>query len=74
MSRLYKLVLELRRREVFRAAGIYIVGSWVVLQVAALAFQALEIPDNALVWVWVATFVGFPLAMVCAWRYDLTTQ
>jgi TolB-like protein/Tfp pilus assembly protein PilF len=74
MGRLQKTFYELRRREVFRAAGMYIVGSWVVLQVAALAFQSLDIPDNELVWVWFAIFVGFPLALVFAWRYDLTTK
>ena len=72
MGRVQKFVFELRRREVFRTAGMYIVGSWVILQVAALAFQSLEIPDSALIWVWIAIFVGFPLALVFAWRYDLT--
>jgi TolB-like protein len=64
MGRLQKVVFELRRREVFR----------VILQVAALAFQSLEIPDSALIWVWGAIFVGFPLALVFAWRYDLTAR
>ncbi len=72
MSGLQKLILELRRRRVFRVAGFYIVGSWVLLQVAALAFQSLDIPDSALVWVWVAAFVGFPLALILGWRYELT--
>lgn len=74
MGRLQKIVFEMRRREVFRTAGMYIVGSWVILQVAALAFQSLEIPDSALIWVWIAIFVGFPLALVFAWRYDLTAR
>jgi hypothetical protein len=74
MSALQNIVLELRRREVFRAAGLYIVGSWVVLQVAALAFQSLGIPDTALSWVWIAVFVGFPLALFFAWRYDMTMK
>ena len=72
MSGLQKLILELRRRRVFRVAGFYIVGSWVLLQVAALALQSLDIPDSALVWVWVAAFVGFPLALILGWRYELT--
>lgn len=74
MSGLQKLILELRRRRVFRVAGFYIVGSWVLLQVAALAFQSLDIPDSALVWVWVAAFVGFPLALILGWRYELTAN
>jgi TolB-like protein/Tfp pilus assembly protein PilF len=72
MSNFRQLVIELRRRRVFRVAGFYVVGAWVLLQVAALAFQSLEIPDRALVWVWMASIVGFPLALVFGWMYDLT--
>jgi len=72
MASLQKIVFELRRREVFRTVGLYIVGAWVLLQVAELAFQSLGIPDSALVWVWIAASVCFPLAIVFAWRYDLT--
>jgi TolB-like protein len=74
MGRLQKFVHELRRREVFRTVGLYIVGSWVMLQVVALAFQSLDIPDTALVWVWIVVFTGFPLAVIFAWRYDLTMK
>jgi TolB-like protein/Tfp pilus assembly protein PilF len=74
MIYLRKIVLELRRRGIFRSAGLYVIGSWVTLQVAALAFQSLDIPDSALVWIWVALFVGFPVALVFAWRYDLTIK
>jgi TolB-like protein/Tfp pilus assembly protein PilF len=72
MKRLQKTVIELRRREVFRTVGLYVIGSWVTLQVAALAFQSLDIPDSALVWIWIVVFAGFPLVLVFAWRYDLT--
>ena len=72
MSGIQQLVIELRRRRVFRVAGLYVVGCWVILQVAALAFQSLDIPDSALRWVWIATFAGFPLTMIFGWRYDIT--
>ena len=74
MSKLQQIIIELRRRRVFRMAGFYIVGSWVVLQVAALAFQSLDIPDSALIWIWIAAFVGIPPALIFAWRYDVTVQ
>jgi TolB-like protein len=45
-----------------------------MLQVVALAFQSLDIPDTALVWVWIVVFTGFPLAVIFAWRYDLTMK
>jgi len=74
MRGLQKLILELRRRRVFRVIGLYVVGSWVLLQVAALAFQSLDIPDGALVSVWIAAFVGFPLALILGWRYEFTAN
>jgi TolB-like protein len=64
--------MELRRRRVFRVAGLYIVGSWVLLQVAALAFQTLGIPDVSLRWVWIAVIAGFPLTLIFGWLYDIT--
>ncbi|NIP19464.1 MAG: hypothetical protein GWM87_15870 [Xanthomonadales bacterium] len=72
MPWIHQFFIELRRRRVFRVAGIYVVGSWVVLQVAALGFQSFGLPDAALRWVWLAAFLGFPLAMVFGWRYDIT--
>lgn len=74
MSTFQNLIVELRRRRVFRVAGLYIVGCWILLQVAALAFQSLNVPDVALRWVWIAAFAGFPLAMIFGWRYDVTAD
>lgn len=42
------LFKELRRRRVFSTAGIYIVGAWVVIQVADIAFPSWGIPDSAM--------------------------
>jgi len=66
------LFQELRRRRVLRLAGAYVVGGWVLLQVADLAMQSLELPDRALGYVWMAVFIGFPVALVFSWRYDIT--
>jgi TolB-like protein/Tfp pilus assembly protein PilF len=66
------LVNELRRRRVFRVAGLYVVGAWVVLQVCDLAFASWGVPDTALRFVWLAGLMLFPLALVFGWRYDLT--
>ncbi len=74
MNALQQFLIELRRRRVFRVIGMYIVGSWVLLQVVALMFESLDIPARALLWVWVTVAAGFPLALVFAWRYDLTAQ
>ena len=74
MKRLRLLIRELRRRHVFRVAGIYIVAAWVVVQVADTAFPGMGVPDAAIRYVWLAAFLGFPLAMVFGWRYDVTPQ
>ena len=65
---------ELRRRKVFRVAGLYIVGAWVVLQVADLAFESWDIASSALRYVWLGATLGFPIALIFGWRYDITTK
>ena len=63
---------ELRRRRVFRVAGIYIVGAWLGLQVADLFFPAWNIPEAALQVLLVAAVIGFPVALIFGWLYDVT--
>jgi len=65
---------ELRRRKVFRLAALYIVGAWVVLQVADLAFESWGIASLALRYVWLGATIGFPIALVFGWRYDITAN
>src|SRR5210317_466541 len=65
---------ELRRRKVLRLAALYIVGAWVVLQVADLAFESWDIASSALRYVWLGAILGFPIALVFGWRYDITTK
>jgi TolB-like protein len=74
MSWIQKFFIELRRRRVFRVAGIYVVGCWVVLQVADLAFQSMGLPDASLRWVWIAAFFASPIALIIGWRYDITAE
>ena len=68
MTRLQQLATELRRRRVFRSAGIYVVAAWVAIQVASLLFPAANIPDSALLYVWLAVIFLFPLVIVFAWQ------
>jgi len=65
---------ELRRRKVFRVAALYIVGAWVVLQVADLAFESWDIASSALRYIWLGAILGFPIALIFGWRYDITTK
>lgn len=63
---------EARRRRVFRAAGVYIIAAWGLLQVLDLAFDSWEYPPEALQYVWIGAVLCFPLALVFGWRYDIT--
>ena len=50
---------ELKRRKVIRVAGLYILGTWVLLQVSDLAFESWGIPSEALRYVWIGAIAGF---------------
>jgi TolB-like protein len=65
------LLKEARRRRVFRTVGLYIVGAWVVVQIALAVFPALSISEAAIRYIWIAALLAFPLAVVFGWRYDI---
>jgi TolB-like protein/tetratricopeptide (TPR) repeat protein len=65
-------VLELRRRHVFRVVGAYLVGMWLVLQVAETTFEPLRLPDWWLTALTILVIVGLPIVAVLAWAYEIT--
>jgi len=67
-------VSELRRRRVFRTAALYVVGAWLLLQVADVLFPGWGLPDAAVNILFIAAVVGFPLALVFGWFFDITTH
>ena len=67
-----KLLHELRRRRVFRLAGVYIVGAWVAIEVSSVFFPAWGIPDTALRYLFIAAALLFPVALVFSWVFDIT--
>jgi len=74
VGKLVSFLTEARRRRVFRTAGLYIVGAWVLLQVADLGLEALELPGALLRYFWLIAFAGFPLVLVFGWYYDVTAD
>jgi TolB-like protein len=68
------LFRELRRRRVFRTAGLYIVGAWLIMQVADVLFPGWGLPDAAVNVLFVAAVLGFPLALVFGWFFDITAH
>lgn len=71
---LIRLAGELRRRRVFTTAGLYVVGAWLVMQAADLFFPGWDIPDTAINVLLIAATVGFPLALVFGWFFNITAH
>lgn len=65
---------ELRRRNIYRVAAAYAVVAWLLIQVATSTFPYLEIPQWAVRLVIVLLLLGFPVAMILAWAYELTPE
>lgn len=69
---LKQFFVELKRRKVYRVAVAYIVVAWVLIQVATQVSPFFEIPSWTVRLVIVALALGFPLAAILAWAYDIT--
>jgi hypothetical protein len=61
-------LVEARRRKLFRFVALYVVAAWVALQVADLAFPGMDIPEQAIRFVWIGAFLLFPLVVLFGWR------
>ena len=68
------LFAELKRRNLFRIAALYLVGGWVLLQVADVLFGLMELPGWTLRLVLAILALGFPVALVVAWVYEMTPE
>ena len=69
-----RLFAELKRRHVFRVMAVYGVVGFVVLQVVDLAVPALLLPDWTYRLVALILLIGFPVAIVMAWAFELTPE
>ena len=65
---------ELKRRNVYKVAVAYGVVGWLVVQIATQVFPFLEIPNWLVRLVIVFVAVGFPIALVIAWAFELTPE
>lgn len=63
---------ELKRRRVFRAAAVYAIVAWLVIQVSDTVMPRLGLPDWAVTLVIVIVGLGFPIALALSWLFDLT--
>ena len=65
---------ELKRRKVHRVAIAYAVAAWLLIQVATQVFPFFEIPNWAVRLVVLLLVLGFPIALILSWIFDLTPQ
>jgi DNA-binding winged helix-turn-helix (wHTH) protein len=68
------LMVELKRRKVFRVAIAYVVVAWLMLQIGDIVFDFLEVPNWAGKLLLALLVLGLPVALVLSWAYELTSQ
>src|SRR5213075_37648 len=65
---------EVKRRKVYRVAAAYVIAAGGIIQLASAAFPAWELPSWALRLVIMLLLIGFPIALILAWAFDVTPQ
>src|SRR5436853_4424468 len=65
---------ELKRRNVYKVAVAYAVVGWLLVQVATQVFPFLEIPSWIVRLVIALVAIGFPVALVIAWAFEVTPE
>ena len=65
---------ELKRRNVYKVAVAYAIVGWLLVQVATQVFPFFEIPNWAVRLIVLAIVIGFPIAVVIAWAFELTPE
>ncbi len=65
---------ELKRRNVYKVAVAYAVVGWLLVQVATQVFPFFEIPNWAVRLVVLLIIIGFPIALIIAWAFELTPE
>jgi TolB-like protein/Tfp pilus assembly protein PilF len=65
---------ELKRRNVYKVAVAYAVVAWLLIQVATQVFPFFEIPNWAVQLVVLVLVIGFPIATVLAWAFEMTPE
>jgi TolB-like protein/Flp pilus assembly protein TadD len=65
---------ELKRRKVYRVAVAYAIVAWLLIQAASILFPTFEAPPWVMKVFVTAMILGFPVALILAWAFDLTPE
>jgi len=68
------LIDELKRRNVFKVGVAYVAAAWLLLQLTEVLVGLLRLPENAGKYVILLLVIGFPVALFCAWAFELTPE
>src|SRR6266446_8486984 len=65
---------ELKRRNVYKVAIAYAVVAWLLIQIATQVFPFFEIPNWVVRLVVLLLVIGFPVALILAWAFEITPE
>jgi TolB-like protein len=65
---------ELKRRNVYKVAVAYIVAGWALSQGIAQVFPVFDVPNWAIRVIVTLIIIGFPVALICAWAFEITPE
>lgn len=68
------LIAELKRRRVFKVGAAYVVVAWLAIQAVSIGFPAFDAPPWILRVFILVALLGFPVALVFAWAFDVTSD
>ncbi|MEE8109154.1 MAG: adenylyl cyclase, partial [Gammaproteobacteria bacterium] len=68
------IVQELKRRNVIKVAIAYAIVAWLLIEVTATTFPMLRLPDWTATFVTVLLMIGFPVALIFAWAFEITPE
>ena len=74
MTSIQSFFAELKRRNVVRAGAAYVVLAWLVIQVADILFETIDLPNWIMQALVIALAIGLPITLVGAWVYELTRE
>ena len=63
---------ELKRRHVYRVAVVYAAAVWLLVQIADIVMENFNLPDRIMQLFIVCAALGFPLALIAAWVYEIS--
>src|SRR5689334_7790985 len=72
--KIHNFFAELKRRNVYKVAVAYAVVAWLLMQIASQIFPFFEIPNWAVRLVVLLLIIGFPVALILAWAFELTPE